>query len=76
MGTSFTQLRFFFHKVSFLINAVFPPLRETLHAGRVERFAESSEFFTRAVFTARRLPQNGVSEFILQGAKKMEVGGC
>lgn len=26
MGTSFTQFKLFFHKVSFIINTLFPPL--------------------------------------------------
>jgi hypothetical protein len=50
MGTSFTNLRLFFHKVSFIINALLPPLHEMLYTGRVKLFAEASERFTHAVF--------------------------
>jgi hypothetical protein len=45
MSTSFTKSGLFFHKVSFIINPLFPPLCETLYAGRVELFAEASELF-------------------------------
>lgn len=41
-GTPFTALRLFLHKVSFTINTLFPPIRETLYAGRVEPSAEAS----------------------------------
>jgi hypothetical protein len=47
MGSSFTKFRFF--HVVFIINTLFPPLRETQYAGRVELFAVS----------ARRRRQNG-----------------
>jgi len=41
MGTSFTQLRLFFHKVSsFIINKHFLPLHETLYASRIKLCAE------------------------------------
>jgi len=64
-STSFTKLRSFFHKASFLINKHFPPLREvrktlpgnvgTLHARRV---------------SARRISQNGVLGVLLSGDHK------
>jgi hypothetical protein len=41
MGTSFTYLRLSFHKVSVVINSLFPPLRDTLYAGRVKHFDEA-----------------------------------
>jgi hypothetical protein len=50
MGTSCRKLGLFCHKVVFIINTVFPPLRETLYAGRIKLFAETSELFTYAVF--------------------------
>jgi hypothetical protein len=31
MGTSLTKLRLFFHKVSFVIDTIFPPLHEMLY---------------------------------------------
>jgi hypothetical protein len=49
MGSSFTELRLFFHTVSIIINTLFPPFCETKYAGRVELFAVS----------ARRRRQNG-----------------
>jgi hypothetical protein len=47
MGTFFTKLIVFIHKVSFTfnMNAPFPPLRETLCGGRVKLFAEASDLF-------------------------------
>jgi hypothetical protein len=41
MGTSLTKFRLFLPKASFIINTLFPPLRETLYAGRVKLFAEA-----------------------------------
>ena len=52
-----TELRSFFHKVYFIINTVFPPFHETLHAGRVKPFADASEL--SAPCGRARLPQNG-----------------
>jgi hypothetical protein len=43
-------LALFFHKVSFVINTLFPLVRETLHAGRVNLYAQASELLTHAVF--------------------------
>jgi hypothetical protein len=43
MGTSFTKLRIFFHKVSFITSTLFPPFRETLYDGRVTLVTEASE---------------------------------
>jgi hypothetical protein len=59
IGTVFINLRLFFHKFSFIINTLFPPLQETLYAGRVKLFAEASKLFAHAL-SARRLPQNGL----------------
>lgn len=70
---------FFFHKISFLINKLFPHLRETLYTGRVKLFAEASELFTQAVFqlvVVVVVRKTASSEFIFRDAKKMEVGGC
>jgi hypothetical protein len=49
MGTSFTKLRLFFHRLLHYQHS-FPPLLETLCAGSIELFAEASELFTHAVF--------------------------
>jgi hypothetical protein len=75
MGTLFTKLRLFFHKVSFTINTLFPPLRQTLYAGRVKLFAEASVLVTHAVFQLIVVRKTASSERILQGAQYMEVGG-
>jgi hypothetical protein len=76
MGTSFTKLRLFFHKVSFIINTIFPPLLEMLCAGRLKRFAELSELFTQAAFQLVIFRKSACLECVLQVAKNVEVGGC
>jgi len=48
MGTCFTKLRLFFHKVS-SIDTLFPPLLETLYVGRLQLLAGVSQLFTYAV---------------------------
>jgi hypothetical protein len=67
--TSFTKLRLFFHKVSFLINTPFPTLRETLYDGRVKFPAPASELFRLDV-----VRKTASSECILQGSIEMEFG--
>jgi len=62
-------LRLFFHKVSFIIKTLFPPLRETLYAGRVKLFAEASALKARCVGFRRR-PQNGVFGVHTRGSQK------
>jgi peptide subunit release factor 1 (eRF1) len=75
IGTSFTKLRLFFHKVSFIINKPLPPSREKLYAGDIEIFAEALELFTHVVFYLVFVVRKTAStEYILQGANKMEVG--
>jgi hypothetical protein len=74
--TPFTALRLFLHKVSFTIDTLFPPTRETLYAGRVEPSAETLGFYTRAFLQLVVFRKTASSECILQGAKNMEVGGC
>ena len=51
-------------------------MRETLYTGRVKLFAEASNLFTHAVFQLVVVRKTASSECILQGSKKMEVGGC
>ena len=68
MGTSFRKFKLFFHKVSF------PPLRETLYAGRLQLLAEAAEFFTYVELVVVR--KTASYECIFQEAKNMEVGGC
>jgi hypothetical protein len=48
--TQFTKLRLFFHKVSFIINTVFPPLHEMLYADHGKLFAEASKISMHTVF--------------------------
>jgi hypothetical protein len=49
VGTHFTKLRLFFHKVCF-INTLFPPLSKMLCAGHAKFFAVVSVLFTDVVF--------------------------
>jgi hypothetical protein len=65
-------LRFFFHKVSFIVKTLFPSLRETLYAGRVKLFAAASVLNGRRVGFRRR-PQNGVLGVNIHGSQKIEV---
>ena len=51
------------------INTLFPPLRETLYAGRVKFFAEESKLYKHAVFQLV-VRNTASSECILQTAKK------
>ena len=60
MGMPFIKFRLFFHKDSFIINILFPPLRDTLYAGRVKLFAEAWALNARHVSFRRRGPQNDV----------------
>jgi len=76
MDTYFTKLRLFFHNVSFIINTPFPPLREMPGASHVQLFAEVSELFTLAVFQLDIIHKISSFVYILQEAKKLEVGGC
>jgi hypothetical protein len=48
LGTSFTELRLFFHKISYINNTVF--LTMPVYAGSLKLFAEASEIFTHVVF--------------------------
>jgi hypothetical protein len=56
MDTSFAKLKLLFRNV-FIINTLFPPLHETLYAGRMQLFVGASYLFTLSV--SRHL-QNGV----------------
>ena len=50
MGTQFSKLRLFFHKVFLISNFFFLFLHGTLYAGRIKFFAIASELLTHAVF--------------------------
>jgi len=43
MRNSFTKLRLLSNKVYFIINTLFPPLREILLAGRLQFFDEAQQ---------------------------------
>jgi hypothetical protein len=66
MGSSFTKLRLFFHKVSSIISTLFPPSRKTLYAGRA-KLCWTSQLFTRAVFPLAVVRKS--LECTLQGAQ-------
>ena len=54
----------------------FSPLHETLYAGRVKLFPETSQLFTQPVSQLVVAHKTSSPECILQGINKMEVGGC
>jgi hypothetical protein len=74
MVTSFTKLTLFPHKISFTVNILFPPLRETMYANCVKLFAAASEVFDASFVSVRHRPQNGVHGFHPSEDHKMEVG--
>jgi hypothetical protein len=74
MGTSFTHLRLFLHKV-FIIDALTPPMYEILCVSRINSLVEASKVFTPTVFQIVVFRKAASSECILQESKKMEVGG-
>jgi hypothetical protein len=69
------KLRIFSHKVPFIIKTLSLPLRVTLQAGTVKRFAEASDPFIHTA-SALRLLQDGVLVVHPSGDKTVEVGGC
>jgi hypothetical protein len=56
---TFYKLRLFFHKISFIINTIFPLLHETLYAGLIKLCWSVLALQSRCV-SARRRPQNGI----------------
>ena len=74
MCSSFTKLRLFFHKVFSIINTLFPPLRETLYAGRA-KLSDERRSSSRA---PRFSPSSSGSPWSapFRGTKKMEAEGC
>jgi len=71
LGTFLSKLILFSHKLSFTINILFLPLRETLYFGSVKLFAEASQFFMHDVLQALVAGKTALLECILQAAKKM-----
>jgi hypothetical protein len=70
MDKSFTNFRLFFHKASCTINIHFPPLRETMYAGRVKRFPEASELFMHAVFRSSSFAKRRPPSASFRGPKR------
>jgi hypothetical protein len=75
MGTSFKNLRLFFHKFFLIFNKLFP-LCEMLYEGRIKLFAEVLELITYTVFQLVVVCKTASSDCTLQGAKKMEFRRC
>jgi hypothetical protein len=73
MCSSFTKLRLFFHKVSSIINTLFPPLRETLYAGRAKLSAERRSSSRAPCFSPSSSGSPWSAPF--RGTKKMETDG-
>jgi hypothetical protein len=72
VGTAFTKLRLFSHKVPFIMKTISVPLLVTLYTGTVKRFAEPLEPFIHAVASLRRL-QNGVLRVHPSGTKRWKL---
>lgn len=64
-------MQLFVHQVSFIINKIFPPLRQTLYADALKLFAAASELFAHTVFQLFVVHKPMPSDSILQ-----EVNGC
>jgi hypothetical protein len=50
MGTSFMELRFYFHKITFIFIILFTTLHETQYTGHLKLLAEASGLFTHSLF--------------------------
>jgi len=73
---SYTEMRLFVHQVSFIINKIFPTLRQTLYADALKLFAAASELFAHAVFQLFVVHKPMPSDGILQEVKRCYVGAC
>lgn len=71
LGTSFTELKLFFHKV-FIINTLFPSFFEMLCAACIKLFAKASELFMHVMFQLIIICKMVPSDCVLQGVKKMK----
>jgi hypothetical protein len=69
LGTSFTKLRLFFHKISFITKTFFPALRDTMYACHRKLFVEASGLLRHAVFR----PQSAILGVHPSVGQKMEV---
>ena len=73
MGTSFTKVRLFFHKVVFIINTLVSSLHVVLYAGISKLSAEASELF---VFQLIIFCKTALPECVLQGARHIKSVGA
>jgi hypothetical protein len=69
VGTYFTKLILFVHKVFFVINTLFVPLLETLFVGRRKLFFEGWKFFTTFMFQPFALCKKAFTKYTLQFTK-------
>ena len=77
MGISFTKLILLFLVVFFIMNTLFPPLRDTLYAGLVNLFAETSPLFTHVVFQLLVVRKTAFSESkTFKGPKRWKTEGA
>jgi len=67
---SHTKMRLFVHQVTFIINKISPPLRQTLYADALKVFAAASELFAHAVFQLFVVHKPMPSDGILQEVKR------
>ena len=75
MGIFFNKVEIFFPTKSVSLSTHFPhPC--VRHAGCVKLFIEVSEHFTHAAFLLIVVCKTLFLEFILQGVKEMDFGGC
>ena len=70
MHTSYTKMRLFFHQVSFIINTLFPSLRQTLYADGVKLSAAASKLFAHAVLQLCVVHKLMLSDGMLQEVKR------
>jgi hypothetical protein len=76
MDIQFTNLRLFFHNVSFIMNTVFLPLCKMLYVDHWKLFDRASKISMHTVFQFVVVWQMASLECILQGAIKMESKGA
>lgn len=72
VDVSFTRLRVYFHKVPVIISTLFffTTLCETLYAGCIKFFAETSELLMHDVFRLFCRPQNDILGVCSSGGQK------
>lgn len=70
------QLKLFFHKVSLIVNILFPSLCEMLFAGIVKLSAEAAEISRALRFSSSSSAKRRPLKASFRGPKKMEFGRC